>query len=262
MLKVDSHEPIAIETMLKQVLGDLVGRGPLNQHGFADYTFNWWDGTLDQTERKHVEEILTGLEDVEYQLVGEIFHHPDAKMNLIIEGLAAPTPLGIQTYRPSKNYKVWTQYRTYKIPFQRYERWKIDLERQGVLIWQTADEYGTAQALVAMYKSAQVTGNNVLMRHLKVKGVVQPKPEEVVEEEKRRKENHLPLKPWKPDPYVQTLINTPDNGFGVEIAERAINLFRTPWDLYRQDVDTLANHIPGVSKIKARQFLKAVGRDV
>ena len=254
MLKVDSHEPVAIETMLRQVLGDLVVRGPLNQHHFADYTYNWWDGTLDQTERKHVEEILTALEDVEYQLVSEIFHHPDAKMNLIIEGLAAPTPLGIQTYRPSKNYKVWTQYRTYKIPFQRYERWKIDLERQGVLIWQTADEYGTAQALVAMYKSAQVTDNNVLMRHLRVKGAVQPKPDDWEETNGK--------KPWKPDPYVQTLINTPDNGFGVEIAERAIDLFGTPWDLYRQDIDTLANHIPGVSKVKARQFLKAVGRNV
>ena len=254
LFKIDIHEPAEYETMIAQVLGqDNVKRIPLNQAGYADYVFNWWSGELEQYERKQANEVLSALEDTEYQLAGEIFNHPEGRLGLIIEGVVIPAPTGIQTFKRAPSGKVFYRDRFFRYPYQRYERWKADLERQGVLIWCVDDSFGLVHALVALYASAQKEPTT-LTRYLKVKGVLQPKPKDW--------DDKNPTLPWQPNPYVQQIIQTPDNGFGVELAQTAIDLYGTPWDLYRQQPELLASTIPGVSMIKARQFFKAIGKDV
>lgn len=185
LLKIDTHEPSLLDTLLKQVLGDVIVRTGLNDHGYADFTFNWWSGLLEEIERKQTNEILSSLEDVEYQIGEQIFRYPDSRRVLLIEGMQpTPTPMGIQTWKPGRNSKYYSMDREFKFPYQKYERWKADLERKGVLVWNTANLYGTAQALIALYRSAQ-EGSSILERYLRVKGIVQPKPDKVKANEEK-----------------------------------------------------------------------------
>lgn len=262
MLKIDIHEPTLSESMLGQVIGaENVITVPLNNAGYADYVYFHWTGELEQVERKQADEVLSSLEDCEYQLADHIFQKPEGRLVLLVEGIPVPTPTGIQTLKEAVNGRAWYKSRHYNYSYQKFEKWKADLERKGVLIWITANYMGTVNALAALYNSAQYR-SGVLERHLKVQGVGQPKPEEVKEEEAGKRKNGEWVKPWKPNPYVQTLIQMPGNGFGVELAERAIDAFGTTWDVVRQEPEVLAEHIQGVGVDKARQLLRAVGREV
>lgn len=263
-IKIDSHEPAYSEALFKQVLGqDNVITAPLNSGGWGDYIYNGYGGALEQVERKQANEILSSLEDVEYQLGNHIFNHPEGRLILLIEGIIHPTPTGIQTYKLGKNGKYFGLDRYYHYPYKRYENWRVDLERKGVLIWTTTDYLSTVHSIISMYETAQKAGSSVLERHLKVRGVQQPKPDDVkVREEEQRKQGAKVVKPWKPNPYVQMLIQMPGSGFGVELSERAIEIFGTPWDLLRSEPEIIADYLPGVSITKAKQLLRAAGRDV
>src|SRR3990167_6405138 len=83
-MMIDEFEPVQIEALLKQSVE--VIRTSLNHSGFADYVWTTFDNQTEQVERKQTPEILSKLEEVEYQLLG---HLQKCKQTiLLIEGVA------------------------------------------------------------------------------------------------------------------------------------------------------------------------------
>ena len=235
-MKVDAFEPLEIEALLKQSLPDTI-RTPLNQHGFADYLWYTYDEYTEQAERKQVTEILSNMDKVEYQLGNELDNIPNLfNMILIIEGVAEPVPDGVQTFVLAPNGQYFRRGRKYKVPYARYEGWIMAQERAGILVWRTSSWLTTVEALVRFQKSAESSVHTALQRHLKIK------------------------RTFKRDPYVETLMGIAGAELGPELAQELITVFNTPWDIYRQPPEVIAEYVPGVGLTRAKNILRAIGR--
>ena len=229
---IDEWEPQEIEALVLQSSPDSL-RTALNRSGFADYLWNTADGGHEHLERKQVGEILSGMEHVEYQLMAEF--EKCRNLYLLVEGVVEPERDGVATFAASHNSRYYRPGRKYKLPYERYAGWLIGLYRAGVTVLHTSSWVGTAKLLILLEKSAQRPEHTTLQRHLKV-----------------------PV--FHRDPYVETLMGLAGGGIGPELGERLIALFHTPWDVYRQMPETLADNIPGIGIITARKILRAVGR--
>lgn len=240
---VDEYEPLEITNGLTQVFPDTL-KLPLNRNGWADYKWEDWRRLPSQAERKQVGEILSGMEHVEEQLRGEIQAHPEAKLTLIVEGVAEPKPGGVQTYTISKNGQVFRQGRSYNIRFERYEGFLTALDREGIRVWRTSSWQGTVEALVRFQKQALEPNTSLFERHLRVPT-------------------------FQPNPYVQLLMNlryydeqgkSRSAGVGEKTALELIRVWRTPWELFRQEADTVVEYTNGVGEVTVDKIFKSIGR--
>ncbi len=237
-MRIDIFEPLEIEAMIKQALPDSE-RLSLNAAGFADYLWYTVDGFAEQAERKQCTEILSGMEHVEYQLGKHLDDVPNLfNMILLIEGVAVPVQDGTQTYLLHKNGQYFRKSRHFKIPFARYEGWIMAQQRAGILVWRTSSWLHTAEALIRFQKSAESKVHTALNRHLK--------------------ENRT----FHRNPYVEKLMGLKGAELGPEKAEALIDIFGTPWDVYRQPAAVIAEYTPGVGLSTAEAILTAVGRGV
>ena len=232
---VGEFEPDNIEALIKQSSPN-TARASLNRLGFGDYLWYTKDMLPEQAERKQLTEILSGFEHVEYQVGKEIADLEDKQQVnqiLLVEGIVQPVSNGIQTWRMHKNGKFYVKSKLYKTPMARYEAWLISMSRAGVVVWRTNDWQHTAEALVHFEKSAQVE-STAMHRYLKIKPA------------------------FRPNPYMEQVMAVAD--VGPTIAEALLELYHTPWDIWRQTAESLAEYTPGVGIAKARDILTKIGR--
>ena len=230
-MKCDTFEPLEIVSGLSQVFPD-TQRLPLNRNGWADYLWDTHLGGHEQAERKQVGEILSNIDSVEEQVRGELQSKPDVKLVLLVEGIAEPSPGGIQTYSISKNGQVFRHGRFFKTRYERYEGFLVGLESQGVVVWRTSSWQGSLEALVRFSKSAMNPDHSILNRYVKIPH-------------------------FHPDPHVQSLMGIKGGDIGPKLGEALIEKFSTMWNVLNQDAETLAKYTPGIGKVSAQKLLDA-----
>jgi len=241
-LWVDDYEPPEILPLLKQSLDAI--HAPLNHQGYADYM--WVDilRLRRQTERKQVIEYVGDMDGVEEQLNEEM--RTCDELTLYIEGVAIPTPRGIQSYTLSKGrfipgfhyppQKLLDEGKARPRPglWTEYEGRKWGLRAQGVQVIETDSLVGTAMALMGAYTSSMKEEHTTFRRYLIP---------------------HVP--PFDPDPHVDNLARLAKTGVGVERAKKAIAELGTFYEVMIAGEATLAKLWgPAI----ARRFLLTVGR--
>ena len=232
---IDEYEPMEIEVLIKQSSPETT-RTSLNKAGFSDYLWYTKDGLPEQVERKQVAEILGGFEKVEYQLGDEIAKQPNlVNQILIVEGIAQATTQGIQTWIMHHNAKYYRKAKLFKTPMARFESWLISHTRAGILVWRTESWMHTAEALIHFERSAMVD-SSAMSRHLKIRPS------------------------FRPNPYMEQVMGIAD--VGPKLAEQLLEIFHTPWDIYRQTPEMLSDYVPGIGIAKARAILKGIGKKI
>lgn len=240
LILVDEHEQDELVPLLKQWSDANVIQTGLNTAGLADIVWHDKDSKMEQIERKKWNQLVSdGIEKCEYQLNKHLA--TGAKTIFVVEGLAIPYAKGILIYE-ERNSKagnhVWTISGSHQTNYQMFENWFVSLERQGVLVWKTPNVDVTVAAIVELVKTANKQSLNTLNRHLKLKS------------------------PFKANPYVMTLTGIDKGGIGVTLAEALINHYKNPWAVFNASPQDIANNIPGMGVVKARQLLQALGRNI
>ena len=232
---VDTWEPRQIEVLLQHVFPSCA-RTNLNHQGFADYLYYDCNNEPEMVERKQVNEILSDMEGVEYQLRKEL--DKVRRTILLVEGTVLPTSKGCQVYVPSQNGKFLRPGHSYSFSYTRYESWLWGLEQVGVTVWRTASWEATADAIAMRAKSVLRPDHTTLARHLK------------------------PLPTFNADPHVQTLMGVKGGGIGPDKAEALVKVFRTAYAVLQADPEAIAKLVPGVGIRGAKVLLGAAGREL
>ena len=88
---IDTHEPTLAFSYIGQAVDAKLT--PLNDAGWADYKWEALDKPV-HIERKTWKDLTGDLDSIEYQLRQEQKNHPEARLVLIVEGVADPGPFG------------------------------------------------------------------------------------------------------------------------------------------------------------------------
>lgn len=243
---LDIFEPVEVEYLVNQSVP--VSRIALNSKGFADYLFYACDGHRIQVERKQIDEVLGGIDNVEEQLRRELSNGVEETI-LLIEGFCEPIAglkMATQTWHKAKGkHNIMAPGRTYNTSYTGLQAWKGQLDKAGVTIVETFDYTATAMTLVALYQNAQKEEHKTLKRYIK---------------DRIHIENY--------NPHVLSIMGIKGGGIGEEIAKAWIAQFGTFWYTIGQDPETLANVLVGEEGkqkkvgIRAKRFLKALGRNI
>src|SRR5437773_2904067 len=167
-LKVDNHEPVQALAYIQQAVPE-ASLQPLNDNGWADY---WWPDHTEkpvQAERKTWTDLTSGLDSIEYQLRQQMKAHPEARLMLIVEGVALPSMVGTVVYQQSKGAKrdVFYASREQQTRFSMIMAWLYQVEK-FIEVYFTADLKATCQALVAFYQADQKENHQTFERYLRV----------------------------------------------------------------------------------------------
>jgi hypothetical protein len=196
---VDTFEP---ETIYRGILAELpeASRAQLNTHHKADYFFFSITGHSIQIERKQWSEVLGGMPRVEEQLSRE-YTQADST-SLLIEGVAIPTTVGMDTYkvRECKLCKgkkptcficrgkvILTQGFSYGTPkkpqfglWSKLQAWLWQIDKAGISIYYAPTENATASLLVSIYRNAQKLEHRTLKRYIRPKQVMEARDPHVL----------------------------------------------------------------------------------
>src|SRR2546428_4766161 len=129
ILKVDTHEPALALAYVQQATDAQMAA--LNDNGWADY---WWLDHAEkpiQAERKTWSDLTSGLDSIEYQLRQQMRAHPEARLMLIVEGVALPSMGGTLVYQLSKGTKrdVFYASREQQTRFSMIMAWLYQVEK-------------------------------------------------------------------------------------------------------------------------------------
>ena len=226
----DEHEPDEAGDLLGQ--STIAAKKSLNREGWADYLFVTHDG-FEHVERKQVGEILSDMDRVEEQLRKEIMAHSDAKLWLLIEGVALASNYKM-VHGIESGGKVFPG-KVFNTRIEKWDAWIIALQRLGVWVLRTNNFPHTCQVLVALAKGGQKP-HTTLNRPL------------------------VPKISFHENPHVRTLVSAPHINVGVVLAERLVSKYGTLYDIITQSPDQIAEDIKGISKTGARNILRALGR--
>ncbi len=168
---VDTHEPDFIIELLTQCIPTT--RANLNHAlGMADYVWCAADGHVVSYERKQWSEVLSGLDSVEEQLRREA--QSTDELNLLIEGVAEPTPHGVCVLQRHKDGTYRGNRHSYGTPsrpvphlYARVQAWLWELDKCGITVYQSPGQVGTATLLVAHYKASLKPEHTTLQRYIK-----------------------------------------------------------------------------------------------
>ena len=233
IIYIDEHEPETAEAWLSPSIS--VQRTGLNRAGWADYMYGTHDG-VEHVERKQVGEILSDMDSVEDQLRRELLARPDARLWLLIEGLAVYSNDRIIAKGMNvENGYVYEQ-RTYRTRPAKWARFLLALNRLGVLVVRTNNFYETCVNLVSLAKSGE-------------------KPHTTL---------NRPVRPkifYHQNPHVRTLMGIPDAGLGPKKAAELVNKYGTVYKIMTRSPEELAT-VPGIGVKSARKLLRAFGRSV
>lgn len=232
MMLVDVFEPEQIQHLMEQTIP--VTRHALNSAGFADYMWYGVDGHRIQVERKQIDEILSGMDDVEEQLSRELSNGVEETI-LLYEGDCEPIAnlrMATQSLKLARNEKVMVPHKQYNVSYTGLQAWFSQLDKAGITIVHTCHYIGTALTLVALYQNSQKLEHTTLKRYIKHHIYVEPRNE-----------------------HVLSLMGI---GFGEEQSKALIERYGTFWYTMNQPAEELANTLVGSGERPKRLGLSRV----
>lgn len=236
VIDIDIHEPMEIVRMVDAVVGATVI--DLNTTQWADYRYTGSGGYY-HWERKTAYD-LTGTNDIEDQLRGQLQAHPDAHHRLVIEGVFEPAPSGLLVYRRALGKNIFTGGIVGKQPglFKKVAGWVYEVQKYTEVYF-TASMASTAALICEAYSLDQ-----------------EP------EDEHTTFKRHFKKSTWHPNKQVMRLMGLSwgDQTIGVVTAERAIEAFGTVWNFINADPREIGGRVRGLSKEGAASFLNHIGR--
>lgn len=208
LLYVDTFEPDTILNGLKAVIPTTV-QASINSLGFADY--KWMDakGNQRQWERKQAMEAITDLDAVEDQLNHQLSTCDE--LVLVVEGIALPTPSGVQGYKLEVTRGKPFFRADYHYPmvdkgmrpqpglYAKYLAWKQGLAYAGVQVVETVNIEETIAVLATAYTYSQREEHSTLKRYLTP---------------------HIP--PFSPNQHIDNLARLKNTGIGLVKAQKLI----------------------------------------
>ncbi len=235
MITIDVHEPECMESYIKQSIPIKIE--PLNAHDLCDYLFYAVDKHSITFERKKASQLLGDVDGTESRLKLGLANADEVA--LIVEGMIAPSMLGSASYSLSRDGRFMFKDREFALPYSMVAAFLYRIDKSGIWVLYTADEFCTAQALVACYNNAQNLEHTTFRRY------VRQKPEL-----------------WIPDPYMETLMGMSKScvRIGEETASRLLREFGTPWYVYNRSITEL-QIVEGVGPKTAKGIYKAIGKE-
>lgn len=234
-MKVDNHEPLDMKNGL-DVPNLSMEVMDLNLLGYADYLWYDYQDEIQQFERKTWEDLARDWDSVEDLLRREKQAHPEARLHLLIEGVAEPAPNGIMVYK--RRGAVLTGYQVGKQPGL-YKKIIGGLYGMGdfVEVIPTSSPAGSISALSEMYQYDQKEEHSIFRRHLK-------------------------MIDWSPNRHVGALMGLAQNdtGLGVQRCEDLIAEYGTVWNVIHEDPDLVGAMVKGVSGNTIKTLLRKIGR--
>lgn len=239
---MDNHEPQEIKLLMEQSVPVVIPQPGLNSKGIADYMWFCWDSHRVQVERKQIDEVLGGMDQVEEQLTRELGNGIEETI-LLIEGFCEPIAglkMACQSWRRAKDKRIYVPGHQYNVSYSGLQAWLYQLDKAGVTIVRTIDYTATAMALVAYYQSSQDPKHRTLRRYIKDRIFIESR-----------------------NPHILSLMGIKGGGIGEEIATALIDRYGTFWYTISQEAEDLAETIVGKKTLgltRARKLLKAIGR--
>ena len=233
-ISIDTHEPLRVHKLLSQAVSASLLN--LNDSRWADYRWVDCDGEYVHVERKQWAELTSGLDSIEVQLREEKQAHPEARLILLVEGVATPSFMGTQLYHASKNGKreVFYAKREQATRYSQVQAWLYAVGKHLEVV-QTSTLEGTVQALVAMYQNDQKEEHSTFARHLRSIS-------------------------WQPNPQTEMLMAVGRGiGIGEAKAKELIAQYGTLHRILTADPKELAQ-AKGVGMHLATKILRKVGR--
>jgi ERCC4-type nuclease len=228
-MKQDSHEPDEMARLLTTCVSLEIEA--LNEHGYADYLWEDYEGKLVQVERKTWNELLADLDSVEEQVRKEIVNNPDVRTMLVVEGTAIPTVSGTTTLGPTRG-SILVPKSNYSRHIQMVYGWLYQVEKHCE-VYMTSCLHSTARALIAFCQADQKEDHNTFSRYIKQ---IQ----------------------FDPNPQVQMLMNM-YSGLGEVKAKALIEDFGTVWRVLHSSPEQL-QIVGGIGNKIALKLLRGVGR--
>jgi len=232
-LRIDVFEPKQIYDACSQAV--TVQRLPLNSLHFPDYSWFAIDGHHVGVERKQAAEVMSEMSVME-KILRKYMETTD-ELALLIEGLMAPHPLGVATYRLIGGFKLGKEI-VFKRSYAMIMAWLWQLDKEGITIYFTPCWEATAGALVAWYKNSLEPEHTTLRRYVKKRRAL-----------------------WHPNPMVETLLGIPGVKLGEKRATALIDRFTTVWGVFNASEEEL-REVDGIGKGIAQGLIKAIGREV
>lgn len=232
---VDVHEPYLIFTTLQKSLKAI--KMPNEPKGLADY---WWNnGKLHMWERKQARELLGAIgKKLDTQLLKYKTNHPDAGIGIIQEGLITPANNGrCQLWRKTRSRgknprHIYVMGPEVPVDYVAYRAYLFRREMEGIPVVITEDEWDTAITITSMVYNSYKKEHMGLNRYV------------VAKVDSR-------------DPYTSLLMS--HTGVGKKTAERLLEIFKTPWDLYTASFTNVAE---ASTKRIATLIFKDLGKNV
>lgn len=237
----DKFEPTDIGLYLKEQ-GLTVVDKLLEPIGLADY---YWVGKEDSVtvERKQAGEAISQSgARLDSQLMKYTRNPNVGRVILIIEGVYTPSPEGYcQLWRQERDYftkqKKAKEHGIIKKEYTTFKAYLWSLHREGIEVYETTDIRSTALTLASFVFNDTKKGE-----HKTLRSNLKPRP-----------------KPFKPDPYVETLMGIKDARIGEKTAIKMVDRFDTPFNALVASFEDL-DEIMG--EAAARRFLTAIGREL
>lgn len=232
MFLIDTHEPQEAWELIHPAIGVECYVAALNEKGYADYMWTDCDGKEVHVERKQWGEILAGMDKVEDQVRRHLLTKPEAKLILLIEGMATPVMIGTAVLKPTNNGRLYHISRESSIRLSQVYPWIYQMTNYVEVI-QTGNYEATAIALAGMYMSDQKPEHTTMRRYYKSVD-------------------------FHPIPQVMQLMGVATGtGIGEKRAIELIQRFSTLYGVITAHVDDVAEVI---GENRARKLLAYLGR--
>ncbi len=247
ILYIDQHEPSNIVDVVRPALPSVVSGIPLNtSYGKADYYWLNFESKESMRERKQIGEAISDIDAVDEQMQRHL-HNCD-ELELIAEGVAMPTPDGVQTYKISKDGRFFRpdyQFKNQPQLWARWEAFKWDLWHDcNIAVIETNSWEQTAHHIVTSFKQSQKPNHHTLKRYTH-----EYMPKWITQEH---------IKEWKRNPHIDNLVRLKGLRIGEVTATKLIKRFDTFFAVMNAPYAELVGVMGGKF---AEQFLKGIGRD-
>ncbi len=234
VLMIDHFEPDAIVNGLIPTVPTAVL--PLNSGwSKADYYMVDPAGNERMVERKQLSEAISDLNAVEEQLGRHL--HECNELTLLVEGVAMPTPTGVQIY----DYKDgrWVRGYEHRNQPQLWKRWsglKYSLiHNAGIQVEEVSHWHGTVQFLATWFQKSMDPTSTTMSRYV------------------------IPhMKPFHKDPHVDNLCRMKGMDIGEATAIKLVEELGTFYGVMNARYVDLVGIMGGAW---TRQFFEAIGRE-
>lgn len=253
MIFVDTAEPVEIINFIKQSVP--VEVSPLNQKSIADYFFIAADGHRVQLNRTQSGELLGDIDSFEDEL--RRYYNSAEENYAINEGIISPykisgghmpsaisakplaPPGSMYAYAVSDKGFIYKE-RAYNVSNKMFKAWLLQIDKAGITVVNTVNNFDTAATIVAFYSNLQKPewSHSTLQRYIKPKIIVRAH-----------------------NTHVQALVNL-SQAYKLDIgevkAEALIEHFGSLGRVLLAEVDELCV-VEGIGKKTAEKLLEVIG---